>query len=341
MPHPARSLHDRINRISHWDVNVTDLERSRAWYEAVTPLRVVAETRVHQPLPSLGIEQGAFRGYMMKDENYPYGSPMIHLVEWESPAPVGKPYTSQANVGWYRIVPVVDDIDRAREAVIAQNSEPFAPTTRSVVNLNPGWRDLDYRVFTVHDPDGVALEFGDKITMGPGAPAQTPVTVAHNTADVDQYISFYVDLLGLDFLQGSQTKGKVPNVYSPAGGETGFSGAFFGIRGGGSTFLDWLQWIESPSLPTPYAEPNHVGIVRCAIEVDNVDACFEILSESRWAENHKILKGGPEEWHFGDQFGPRKVLNFTDPEGVGFQLIEQPVSPIAVLHPYGKGAEFE
>src|SRR5216683_5540318 len=37
-------LHDRLNRISHWDVNVTDLGRSRSWYEATTTLRVVAQT---------------------------------------------------------------------------------------------------------------------------------------------------------------------------------------------------------------------------------------------------------------------------------------------------------
>ena len=36
--------------------------------------------------------------------------------------------------------------------------------------------------FTVHDPDGVAIEFVDKVTLGPGAAPQVPVTVAHNTA---------------------------------------------------------------------------------------------------------------------------------------------------------------
>ena len=46
MTNQARGLHDRLNRISHWDVNVTDLERSRAWYEATTTLRVIARTTV-------------------------------------------------------------------------------------------------------------------------------------------------------------------------------------------------------------------------------------------------------------------------------------------------------
>jgi catechol 2,3-dioxygenase-like lactoylglutathione lyase family enzyme len=333
-------LHDRLNRISHWDVNVTDLERSRAWYEATTPLRVVGRTQASQSFPSFGLEFGSFTGYLLKDANLPYGVPMIHLVQWENPAPVGTPYRSQAHVGWYRIVPIVADIDAAREAVIAQGSEPFAPTTRAQVRFNPGGHEIDYRVFTVHDPDGVAIEFVDKVTVGRSAATQVPVTVAHNTADVDKYFPFYHELLGLDFLQGAQTQGKVPNVYAPGGGETGFSGAFFGVRGHGLVFFDWLQWIESPGLATPYAAPNHIGIMRCALEVDDLDAAHEVLTRSRWAQDYPILLGGIEAWDLGPHWGVRRVLNFKDPEGVAFQLVEQPVSALGGLHPYGRGAEF-
>jgi catechol 2,3-dioxygenase-like lactoylglutathione lyase family enzyme len=264
---------------------------------------------------------------------------MIHLVEWKTPKPVGTPYKSHANVGWYRIVAVLDDIDTARETVIQHGSEPFKPTTHAMVNLNPGTPDLDYRVFTVFDPDGVAVEFGDKVTMGPTNPAQTPVTVAHNTADLDKHIPFYTELLGLDLLQASQSAGKVPNVYSPGDEDTGFTGAFFGVRGSGFMFLDWLQWIESPSLPTPYEVPNHVGIIRCVIEVDNLDATYETLKNSTWAKQYDILQGAIETWDLGPEWGSRKVLNFKDPEGVAFQFIEQPRPPIVSLHPQGRGAE--
>src|SRR4029450_2489273 len=123
----ANSLHDRLNRISHWDVNVTDLERSRAWYEATTTLRVIARTTAAQRFPSFGLAVGRFTGYLLKDANLPYGAPMIHLVQWEIPTPVGTPYRSQANVGWYRIVPMVADIEAAREGGMAQGREAFAP----------------------------------------------------------------------------------------------------------------------------------------------------------------------------------------------------------------------
>jgi len=334
------SLHDRLNRISHWDVNVTDLERSRAWYEATTSLHVVARTKASQSFPAFGIKSGSFKGYMLKDANRLRGVPMIHLVQWENPAPVGTPYRSQANVGWYRICPIVDDIEATRAAVIAQGSKPFAPTTRVKIAFNPRMHEIDYRVFTVHDPDGVAIEFADKLVMGPSGRPQVPATVAQNTADADKYFPFYQEFLGLDFIQAVQTQGKVPNVYGPDLGESGFTGAFFGMRGNSLVIFDWLQWLESPGLPTPYAEPNHVGILRCAIEVDDLDAAYEVLKRSRWSQQYPILTGGIEEWDMGPQWGVHRVLNFKDPEGVGFQLVEQQVAKRVALHPYGRGVQF-
>lgn len=77
----AAGLHDRLNRASHWDLNVADLERSRAWYEAATPMRAVAETSADQAFPSLGIKRGRFEGCMLQDPSLGPNAPRIHLVE--------------------------------------------------------------------------------------------------------------------------------------------------------------------------------------------------------------------------------------------------------------------
>ena len=53
MANHVGGLHDRPNRISHYDVNVTDLGRSRSWYEATTTLRVVAQTSASRGFPEL------------------------------------------------------------------------------------------------------------------------------------------------------------------------------------------------------------------------------------------------------------------------------------------------
>lgn len=158
---------------------------------------------------------------------------------------------------------LVPDIDAARAAVVALGSEPFFPTTNERVTFHPDVPPFKYRVFVVHDPVGVTLEFVET----PSVP-KVPLTVAHNTTDPDEYLSFYLDVLGLDFLQGAQTAGPVANVFSPLGGQTQLDGAFFGMPGDSRVFFDWLAWRESWEYPAPYLEPNHLKIVRCAFEVE-------------------------------------------------------------------------
>lgn len=162
-----------------------------------------------------------------------------------------------------------------------------------------------------------------------------PITVASNTAHVVEHLPFYTDTIGLDFVQGLQVGELMPNVYSPGGGMVGHDGALMAIRGDIRVNFDWLQWDNTPSLPTPYAKPNHVGIMRCALEVDDIDAAYATLCQSSWAKAGKIKVGAPEDWDLGKEAGRIRVVNFTDPEGVCFQLVQQPSYPDATLNAYG------
>lgn len=337
---PTGYTHDRLNHVSHWDMNVTDLERSKEWYEANTQLRVVARTTASQDFPGLNITDGRFKGYMMKDKTLPAGSPMIHLIEWERPRPVGKPYSSSANVGWYRMIAVVEDIHEARKTVLENGSKPFHLNWRTPLRINPDLPELDFHIFLVHDPDGISVEFCDKSALiFPGSRPQVPFMVAPNTTQLEKNLQFYVEVVGLDFIAGVQTNGQVFNAWDPAGGTTGFSGAFFGVRGAGDCFWEWLQWIDSPKHPDPYKEGNHVGVVRISIEVDDVDAAHRTLKERSRALGYDVYIGEVEVWDLGPEMGARKVVNFQDPEGVGLQLIQQSLATDPALHPYGVGAE--
>ncbi|RYD94975.1 MAG: hypothetical protein EOP61_20635 [Sphingomonadales bacterium] len=332
-PHDARGLRNRLNRIRHYDVNVTDLERSSAWYQATTGLRVVGRTSADQAFPSLGIARGRFEGVLLQDPDQGGKFPMIHLVEWKDPRPVGTPYRSHAQTGWYRIVPEVADLAVARELCIAQGSIPFAESVDAMVKFHRNVDPHRYRVFTVQDPDGIAVEFSQ-----PEARLRQPVVpivVAHNSPDVAGRMPFYTDTLGLDFMQGLQVGELMPNVYSPGGGLVGHDGALMGLRGDTKVMFDWLQWNDTPSLPGPYAEPHHVGIMRCAFEVDDLDAAYATLLRSRWASDGEIEVAAPEDWDLGPEAGSIRVVNFTDPDGVGFQLVQQPAYPNATLNAYG------
>jgi len=353
-------LGDRINHISHFDVNVSDLERSRAFYEATMPLEAVERISARQAFPSLGIGDGHFEGYVMRSTTQLGDYPAIHLIEWKTPKPVGTPYRSHGNVGWYRIVPVVRDMERARAAAIAHGAQPFAPTTHAENHMwGPDVPPSVYRVFMAHDPDGIAIEWGydwprARLESSAGEasaeadreywlPADPPlrdrvITVASQSTDVDTNLAFYTDVLGLDILAGAQAREPVPNVYSPGGGMTAFDGVLFVPRGDRRFFLDWLRWDCSPDNPTPYLEPNHLGIMRCAFEVDDADEAYRILADTRFNGRPIANLHPPEIWDLGPALGRRRVVNFTDPEGVAFQLIEEPDYPMGRLHPWGRNS---
>jgi catechol 2,3-dioxygenase-like lactoylglutathione lyase family enzyme len=322
-------LHDRLNRISHYDVNVTDLERSIAFYEATTCLRRTGPAELCTcSFRRAGIDRGVFRSCTLRSPGQRGSSAGLQLIEWLEPRPVGSPYTFHGNVGWYRIVIWVSDLSEARQRVIRAGGKPYAENTDALLRIRgeaPGDPVSPYRVFAVADPDGITVEFAE------GVPECLSL-VAHNTADIENGLGFYTDILGLDFFQGVETPDPVPNVYSAEGGMTRFVGAFMHVRGDDRIIFDWLQWEGCEKYLVPYKEVNHVGIARCAVEVDDINACLGILERSRWNGKPVPMLDEVVTVEKSGRAGPR-VLNFSDPEGVGFQLVEQP-QYVARLHPF-------
>ena len=88
-------------------------------------------------------------------------------------------------------------------------------------------------------------------------------------------------------------------------------------------------------LPDALQGADHREIVRCSLQVDDIEACHETLRRSPWAKKRRFRFSRPEEWNFGPSFGTRQVIELKDFEGIRFQLIEQPAYPLAELHPFG------
>ena len=144
------------------------------------------------------------------------------------------------------------------------------------------------------------------------------VSVRYIVDDVDAAIAFYRDHLGFEELMhpapafAMLRRGDLRLVLSAPGGGPG----------GGQAMPDG-------TLPTPG------GWNRFALEVDDLDAAYEQLVASPWAQRTSLVLGPPEEWDLGARLGTRRVVNFTDPEGVAFQLVGQRTSRKATLHPFG------
>ena len=83
-----------------------------------------------------------------------------------------------------------------------------------------------------------------------------------------------------------------------------------------------LQWLDPPSTGDPYAEPNHVGLYRMAIAVDDTrDSVRRLEGAGRPVERSPrlvALEGTrvPEMW----------IAFLRDPDGVPVELVERPRS---------------
>ncbi|GAA1845081.1 hypothetical protein GCM10009836_25740 [Pseudonocardia ailaonensis] len=321
-PRPA-SLRPWINRISHIVVNVSDLERAREFWERHTPMRVFGRTRSPvQSFPALGIDRGQFTGYLLRDasdggvvtptqnsHNPNYCA--VHLVQWLTPEPVGRPYDRASQIGWYRLAFRSERPTRVvYDELVAAGVQPFSPPAEDVTAI------------AFPDPDGIVLEFVDR---RPGAAPASVDRLAHlasSSKDVNETIRFYRDLVGVDHT-ASVSGPPVTNTFDAYGGKAGYDAAFFAARGDPRLFLDRLSWTGGPeNSGIPYESGLHLGFQRLALEVDDIDAAYATLVEQAAQFPGVRVSGPPEEWDFGPDFGgTRRVVVFTDPDGVGHELI--------------------
>lgn len=330
-PLDDRGLRNRVTRMDRLVTHVRDLERSVAFWEAVTPLRRAARTASGpQDIPSLGIKGGRFDGWILQEPvgGSPFG---VHLVQWHEPAPEGEPYEHPFRTGWYRVAVFVSDIDAAYRRVLDAGGKPFAaPALYAPYRGAPGTM-----VFGVPDPDGIAIQF-----VGRAGFAERINHVAGSTRDVDATRPFYTDLLGLDFFART-TSHPVPNTVGPGGGSAAYDVNWFRVRGDERFAIDHVEWLPDGTFGEPYdffAHPTQVGFVRLSLEVDDIDAVHAYLTE--WVRTPAAqgcrVSGAPDEWDFGDVLGRRRVILLTDPDGVGFELIQQAPFPTAseTRHPF-------
>lgn len=321
--HPIPSLKDHIDRVAHVVVNVSDLERSRAFYESVTPLRVVARMDApRQSFPALGIDDGAFEGYVMDDgSGDPTGGPptQIHLVRWTTPGPVGRPYPAFWHTGLAKLAFRTP----SAPAKLRQLRELGIATT------NP----LIYRGYvSIQDPDGVLLSFAGSHTADLPHGASDPclferlIHTNPSVRDVRRSRRLYEDVLGLRAVGEFIACEPVSASLGPGADHAQVEAYPYVARGGGF-FLDLAQFHHprpTTETLTPYAEANHLGIVRVGFEVDDVDAAYDALV---WAASNGDLPfpaAAPHVWDVGAPLGRRKVAVFGDHDGIQFELTERP-----------------
>lgn len=314
----SRGLRCHMNRFSHIVVNVSDLEASRALYEATSPLRAVARIQApHQKLDVLGFEEGSFEGYVLRDPID--GDPCeIYLVQWASPTPVGNPYPRFFNLGYYRISFKSTDVPKRYNDALEHNGRPFT----APLEPRPG-HTVGRPVFGYRDPDGTVLEY---VTL-PG-----PERLYHmnlNCRNVLQSRRFFEENLGLTcYLRAVSDKPEI-NSFDPDSGLSEYDAALFKVGGGSPAVeqpmftLDVVEWTMPGPSGTPYQTQNNLGIARIVLEVDDVDACYEEAS----ADAEILISSGPATIDYGPEVGNRKSMMIKTAEGAAIELVQQPDYP--------------
>ncbi|MPY92488.1 MAG: hypothetical protein GEV08_05285 [Acidimicrobiia bacterium] len=144
-----------IKDFFHVNVNCTDLDRSRAFYELVG-FKVVVELGLGgapEMLRGVGLPEGskARAVLMLLEPDNPRGT-RVDLIEWVEPATKGSNAPDLAHVGAVRLalwtIGIDEEYERLRAAGVEFISEP--------VGMGDGTRFCCFR-----DPDGLVLELID------------------------------------------------------------------------------------------------------------------------------------------------------------------------------------
>lgn len=302
-----------ILRVVHCNVNCSNLERSLAFYRDFVGLEPVQHTR---PMPQSGAGFGMpgdvqWDAWMMSDGRWPAG-PVIDLLEWKQPSPVGEPYGAANHLGMFRICLMVPDLDavygRAQASGIACLSPPVSVPIQSQ-------HAASVRALFTRDPDGTLVEF---IEHADGGPVQL-VHVNVNCSDLVRSEAWYQRVLGLE-TRGGSAPGPIAGDAFGFEGSCEYQAAFLFASDGGFA-VDLLEWKRPAPVGVPYPTANHLGLYRMAFLVAD--------ARSSWEELRRLGVECPEPVFL--DMGPDIPVDgvwavfFPDPDGTCLELIESPV----------------
>lgn len=143
-----------LNKFYHVNINVTDIDRSIAFYQALG-FRVVVRFDVDGEMGagvarSFGTTPNAHRAAFLQMANGPM---MIDLCEYSDPPTTGKPQQNLNHAGMVRLAFHVDEIEPVYNELKAMGVEMLGPL--EFMTPPGGTRS---GVFAFYDPDGTILE---------------------------------------------------------------------------------------------------------------------------------------------------------------------------------------
>ena len=303
--------------ILHANINCSNLERSRSFYEMLGFLSLspeIIDVDVSE-VPAAGLRMPPYQLRtvpIMLLEGALKDGYMIDLIEWTNPVDPSSPYEFVNHLGFSRLSLQTTNLDADMATLRAEGvvffSEP-ATIGRPVENS---------RLVCFKDPDGTLIELielGDAVSGDPN-PAGTHITAALRTnvncSDYEQSKSFY-EMLGFE-TQGEDEEVGPPELAAALGLPSyHVHVSTMALPEGHS--LNLTKWEDPYDSSAPYALVNHIGIPRVAILTSNLDADITILKEQGVEFFSEAVRPEP----------PYDILRFVcfeDPDGTVIELVQ-------------------
>ena len=172
-------------RIFHFNVNCSDLRRSLAFYQDLVGL-VPATHTVPDPQPgeAFALPTAQWDAWILTGARG-YEGVVLDLLEWKTPPPTGRPYSSAAHLGFARLGIEVRDLDGLAARLGAAGVDCLGPP--HPVELGG---QVVGRAFVAADPDGTLVEFtaGDEDRVA---------FLVVNCSDLERSVRFYTEIVGL------------------------------------------------------------------------------------------------------------------------------------------------
>jgi catechol 2,3-dioxygenase-like lactoylglutathione lyase family enzyme len=294
-------------RIFHVNVNCTDLDRSLAFYRDLVGLTATTRTRPAAPQPggAFGLKQVQWDAWMMRSEGGP-NSPVLDLLEWTVPAPVGEPVRDPTALGFNRLCIATPDVDAQHERLLAAGADVWSEPVE--VEL-PGGRHT--KMFVCSDPDGTQLEF-----VSGRDNRLSHITI--NCADVDRSTRYYADVIGLTPLITIEPTTQAARLFRLE--RDGRLRASLLQDPGSGFIVELVEWIDPAPRPIPPRVANDLGIFRMAWITEDIDADYDTLDEAGVE-----CYAPPATLAMGPDLPAVRALFWNDPDGACLELIESPV----------------
>jgi catechol 2,3-dioxygenase-like lactoylglutathione lyase family enzyme len=243
------------------------------------------------------------------DRRGPRTSPAMEIQGWYDPTPIGVPSTDAVEIGIKALgfaVPALDDaverLVRMECSVIADSKSPF-----------------DDRQVTVLDPLRIMLELVEDSALA--ADESRLHHLRLSVTRIDQSLPFY-DMLGFEVVdRGSVSDGAFVGLGAPV--ETHVDAEFAVLRLPDEPFqLRLIQWNSPAGHGRHYNEPNHAGLYRAALGVDDTRASYDQLTAAG-----AVFDRPPMEVELSGTPVPDMWITFiTDPDGIPYEFVQRPRS---------------